>query len=161
MQPPQSQQAPKKKSKLGIGCGVIAAVVILFAIIGIASNSGKSSSTTTSSSGGNSTQAPGKPQTWQTAYTYSGNGSEKTGVITVPDDWKINWTCDPTSFQGIQYNVAIEVDNSDNTVADPIAVNSLCSSTNSSGTTEEHQAGNVYLNVTSEAKWSVVIQELK
>ena len=163
MQPPQPQQAPKKKSKFGIGCGVIAAVVILIAIISIASNSGKSSSTTTSSSGGNSAtqQVPAKPQTWQTTHTYSGSGTKKTETITVPDDWKLQWTCDPTSFNGMNYNVIIAVYNSDGTVADPAAINDMCKQGNTSGETEEHQAGNIYLDVNSEGSWSITIQELK
>ena len=58
MQPPQPQQAPKKKSKLGIGCGVIAAVVILIAIISMANGSKSNTGTiaSTSSTANTSTQ---------------------------------------------------------------------------------------------------------
>ena len=164
VQQPQPQQpVKKKKSKVGLGCGIIAAIVVLGAIVGIA-NSGKSSTTPAPSGGSNSNstqQSPSKPTSWQTTHTYSGNGSQKTETIAVPSDWKILWSCDATSFMGSQYNVAIEVDNSDGTPADPAAVNTICSSSNTSGQTEEHQSGNVYLNVTSEAKWSILVQEQK
>lgn len=161
MQPPQPQQtAPKKKvSKMGIGCGVVAFVVVLAVLIGIA-NGG---STTTTSSGGNSTtsQAPSKPQTWQTTHTYTGNGAKKTETITVGGDWKIQWSCTPSSFMGNSYNVIISVYNSDGTPADYAAVNTMCKDGNTSGETEERTAGNIYLDVNSEGQWTISVLELK
>jgi hypothetical protein len=99
--------------------------------------------------------------TWQTTHTYTGNGIKKTETITVPGDWKLLWTCDPASSYGGSYNVIVEVDNSDGTTADPAAINTICASGNTSGDTEERQAGNVYFSVNSEAAWTLTVQELK
>jgi hypothetical protein len=163
-QPQQTAPQPKKKqSKLAIGCGSLIALVVVIGVISAISSGGKGSSTPVPSGGSNSNstqQSPSKPTSWQTMHTYSGNGNQKTETIAVPNDWKILWSCDATSFMGSQYNVMVEVDNSDGTTAD-LAVNTICSSGNTSGVTEEHQSGNVYLNVTSEAKWSILVQEQK
>lgn len=165
MQPPQQQQPVKKKrTGLKIGCGAVTAIIVLAIIIGVA-NGGKGSTTpaTPSSSGSSNTtqQPPSAPQTWTTTHTYTGSGQKKTETITVPADWKIQWQCDPTSFDGINYNVIIGVDNSDGTMADPAAINDMCKSGNTSGETEERTAGNVYLDVNSEGSWTITIQELK
>lgn len=169
MQQPQPQQTPKKKkSKLAIGCGSIVALVVFIVIISAATHSGSTAPTTPSSTGGtsssnNSTNSapPAAPQTWTTTHTYSGSGQKKTETITVPNDWKIQWQCDPTSFSGMNYNVIIGVDNSDGTYADPVAINDMCKSGNTSGETEERKAGNVYLDVNSEGSWTITVQELK
>jgi hypothetical protein len=108
-----------------------------------------------------STPAPTQPPAkWVTTHTYKGNGSKKTGVISVPDDWKIVWSCDPTSFDNIDFNMIITVYNSDGTYADS-GVNSTCSKTNTHDETEEHQSGNVYLDITSEGSWTIQVQEFK
>lgn len=163
---PMQQQSPKKKNKLAIGCGVVAAVVVLIALISAVSSGGKSSSTTTSSSTDNSSSstknsAPSQSQTWQTTHTYNGNGEKKTETITVGNDWKIQWSCTPSSFMGNTYNVIVSVYNSDGTPADYAAINTMCKDGNTSGETEEHTGGNVYLDVNSEGDWSLTIQELK
>jgi hypothetical protein len=164
--PPQQLQPPKKKKGLAIGCGAIAAIVVLIGIISAVSSGGKSSSTTTSSSTDNSLSsanhsASSQPQTWQTTHTYNGNGEKKTETITVGNDWKIQWSCTPSSFIGNTYNVIVSVYNSDGTPADYAAINTMCKDGNTSGETEEHTGGNVYLDVNSEGDWSITIQELK
>lgn len=143
------------------------AVIVLIGIISAVSNGGKSSSPATpaspdsnSNSSTQQQQAPANPQTWQTTHTYSGNGSKKTETITVGDDWKIQWSCTPGSFDGIDYNVIIMVYNSDATLNDG-AVNTTCKTGNASGESEEHSGGNVYLDITSEGDWAITIQELK
>jgi hypothetical protein len=167
MQQPQQQQAPKKKkNKLAIGCGSVVALVVLIAIISAVNSGGKGSTapTTPSSSGSSNTTnsaPPAAPQTWQTTHTYSGSGNQKTAVFTAADDWKINWTCTPGSFDGMSYNVIVDVDNSDGTPADPAAINATCQASTPSGTTEEHQGGTVYLDIQSESAWTVTVQELK
>jgi len=50
--------------------------------------------------------------------------------------------------------------NSDGTPAD-IAINEICKNGNTKGDTEEHQGGNVYLEVNSEGSWTVQVQELQ
>ena len=169
------QQPPKKKPNplmivlivLGSACILCAACGIIFSAL---ASHGSSASTTASSSnttnGGptsapTATPTPTAAPTWQQTQTFNGNGINKTATFTVGNDWKINWTCDPTSFDNIQYNVIVGVDNADNTPLDPAAINTLCKDGNASGSTEEHQGGTVYLSINSEAAWSITIQELK
>jgi len=156
---------PKKKSKLAMGCATLIVAVVLIGVIAAVSSGGKSStSTATPSSGGDSKSAPAAPSspgTWTTTHTYSGNGSKKTETIPVGNDWKIQWSCTPGSFSGMDYNVIVGVYNSDATPADPAAINAMCKTGNASGETEEHTGGNVYLDINSEGDWAVTIQELK
>ena len=98
---------------------------------------------------------------WTTIQTFQGNGNKKTSTFTVPDDWRIVWSCDPRSFDNIQYNVIIDVYNADGSDLDLGAVNTLCKSGNTTDNTEEHQGGSVYLDIQSEAAWKVQIQVLK
>jgi hypothetical protein len=183
--PPQQPQypqpmPPKKKSRktLFIVIGVIAAVVF-FGCIGasLASQASKPStsqqSSVTQAVQQQPTQAQATPTSipptpkpthapkWTTTHTFSGNGSKKTGYFTVPNDWKLVWKCDPASFYGGQYNVIVGVTGSDGTPIDPAAVNTICKTGNTSDSTEEHQGGQIYLDVTSEGSWTVQVQELK
>ncbi len=151
-------------------------IVALLIVVGIISNVNKGSSTSstdttlTSQSGTNTsnqnsssaqpTTAPTKATTWTTTQTFAGDGTKKTAVFHVGDDWKIVWSCDPTSF-ATQYNVVVMVKNSDGTYADPTAVNTICKTGNTGDSTEEHQGGDIYLDVTSEGVWKIQIQELK
>jgi hypothetical protein len=50
--------------------------------------------------------------------------------------------------------------NSDGSIAD-VAINELCKSGNASGETEEHQGGDIYLDINSEADWTIKVQEFK
>jgi len=115
-----------------------------------------------------STQAPASPTAapkWITTHTFTGNGEmggspdKKTPIFTVGDDWKIIWKCDPNSFGGAPINVAVTVDAPDGTWQP--AINATCNASHTSGETEEHKGGQVYLDVTSEGAWTVQVQELK
>ncbi len=100
------------------------------------------------------------PATWKTTHSFTGSGIKKTAIFMAPDDWKITWSCDPSSFYGSQYNVQVYVYSSDNTPTD-VAVNEICKNGNTSGDTEEHQGGDVYLEINSEGSWKVQVQELQ
>lgn len=103
-----------------------------------------------------------KPLTFQVTHTYTGNGNKKTETFTIAgNDWKVDWSCNPSSSFGGQYNIIVDVNNSDNTPMDPGAINTICSTGNTSGTTEEHQGGTFYLDVQSEAAWTIKIDELQ
>ena len=167
-------QMPKKPKRWP---WIIALIVVFFIGLGIGSGTHSGSDTpvaTTQPGGGTTTQAtsaPAKPTTppkptavpkWVTTHTFTGNGSQKTATFTAPDDWKLNWSCNlATSAMGGQYNVIIDVTSSDGTPLDPGAINTLCKTGNTSGTTEERQGGSVYLDVTSEDNWTITVQELK
>lgn len=129
-------------------------------------------STSTSAQSHTSTSKPATPKptpkptqapTWQVVQTFSGNGTENTANFNPGSDtWKLVWSCDPTSFDGMNYNVMVAVENQDGSDADPEAVNTLCSSGNNSGETiERNMNGTYYLSVNSEAAWTVKIEVLK
>jgi hypothetical protein len=104
--------------------------------------------------------APTHALIWKTTHTFSGNGSKKTGTFTVGDDWRIAWSCNPSSFGGIAYNMIIIVDSPDGNMIDS-GVNSMCKKGNSSDVAEIHTGGQVFLSVTSEGDWTIAVQELK
>lgn len=109
------------------------------------------------------TQAPPSPTAvpkWTTTHSFTGNGIQKTAVFTVADDWKLNWSCTPSSFYGGSYNVQVYVYGSDGSLVD-VAINTICQAGNVSGSTEEHQGGDIYLDMESEGAWTVQVQELK
>ncbi len=174
---PQSQPPlPKKRSILRRPVPLWLLLVLLIVVFAIGDSIGHSETsasttpaTTTASQPASGTPAPTptatatpKPLAWTTTQAYTGNGDKKTGTFVIAgNDWKLLWSCDPASFGG-QYNVIVEIDNSnDNTPMDPGAVNTLCKSGNTSGETEEHQGGTFYMSVTSEAAWTIKLQELK
>src|SRR5579875_761696 len=178
-QPPQQQyppiyrppQPPKKKSKLPIIIGVGAA---------LASQGGTSTKTTTNTSTQSAQQQPTsvpttaptpapttpptptpKPLKWTTVQTFTGNGDKKTAIFDTPVDWKIVWSCNPSSFYGGEYNLIVSVYGSDGSDIDLSAINTICQAGNTSDLTEEHQGGQVYLDIASEGAWTIQIQELK
>lgn len=111
--------------------------------------------------------SPTKPPTptptpkWTTTHTFQGNGTKKTDIFTVSNQWKLFWSCNPSSSFGGSYNVIVAVVGSDGTPIDPGAVNTICSSSNTHDSTDEYQGGDIYLDVTSEAAWTIQVQELK
>lgn len=150
---------------------IVALFVVFFIGFGVG-RSGTGDATTTSTTQVTTTQpdtttapqATSKPapaQKWTTTHTFTGNGPQKTSTFTVPDDWKLLWKCTPSSFDGGSYNVQASVTGSDGTPLDPVAINTICKNGNTSGSTEEHQGGTVYLDVNSEAAWTLTVQELK
>jgi len=167
------QQRPKRHygRNIGIGCGAFAVLVVIL-IIGIAVTEGSGSHSTATSSDTptaqdttapteQATQAPTVALKWTTTQSFSGNGSKKTQIFTVPNDWKIVWKCDPSSSFGGQYNVIVGITASDGSSIDPAAINTICKAGNTGDSTEEHQGGQVYLDIESEGAWSITIQELK
>jgi len=98
---------------------------------------------------------------WVTTQTFTANGSMKTGNFTVPDEWKMQWTCNPASSDLGQYNVIVAVYNADGTPLDPGAFNTICKAGVTSGSTQEHQGGNVYLDIETEGNVTFTVQEFK
>lgn len=159
------------------GVAVIGLVVLcmLCGLISTALNQGGGASAA-GQTGGTTTQATHAPKAtntpkatatpthtpkWTTVQTFQGNGTKKTATFSVPDNWKIVWSCDPNSFDGSQFNVIVSVYNDDGTPLDYAAVNTMCSSSNTGDSTQEHQGGSVYLDIDSEGSWTVQVQVLK
>jgi len=166
-QPMYPQQPAPKKSRKGlwIGLGVIVLAIALCGVIAssLAKSTPSTDTTSVTSTGQQATHpanTPAHTAKWTTTRTFSGNGSKKTATFSVPDDWKIIWKCDHSSFQGLDYNMIIMVYNSDGSLADS-GVNTTCKSNYTHDETEIHTAGTVYLDITSEGAWSIQVQELK
>ncbi len=167
-QPMYQPPPPKKRSRtwLWIVLGVLAVLLLgcvgIVALVTSAAKTGTSTIATTIATTVPTTAAktPAGQKNWTTTQTFTGSGSKKTGVFSVPADWKINWTCKPSSFTGNQYNLVIFVYNSDNTLADS-GVNTICKAGNISDSTEIHTSGQVYLNIISEGDWTIQVQESK
>ena len=168
-QPMYQPPPPKKRSRawLWIVLGVLA--VLLLGCIGIVAlvtsaakttNTGTLATTIATTVPTTAARTPAGQKNWTTTQNFTGSGSKKTGIFSVPADWKINWTCKPSSFTGNQYNLVIFVYNSDNTLADS-GVNTICKAGNTSDSTEIHTSGQVYLNIISEGDWTIQVQEPK
>jgi len=177
MPPPPPPRPPKKKANPWLILGIIAAVLIIGAAINNTTRSSPSAQATPTADtvlatdtptdtpvptatldASIPTSTPAPPPKWTTTHTFTGNGIKKTAIFSVPDDWKILWSCKANSFYGSQYNVQVYVYNSDSSIQD-IAINELCKTGNTSGETEEHQSGDIYLEINSEAAWTVQVQE--
>ncbi len=104
-----------------------------------------------------------QPPKWTTVQKFSGNGTKKTGNFTVPDSWQILWSCDNTGQNyGIDGVMYISVYGSDGTPIDPAAVSGTCKAGKvTKDSTEEHQGGQVYLDINSSLSWTIQVQVLK
>jgi hypothetical protein len=102
---------------------------------------------------------PTQPPKWTTVQRFSGNGIKKTAIFSVPDDWKILYSCIGGDFGGY---LGVTVYDSHATYVDQ-AVNAMCKagSKATTGETEEHQAGSVYLDINGTGDWSLQVQVLK
>lgn len=102
--------------------------------------------------------------TFTTTHTFTGNGTKKTETFTVGSDWKIIYSCNgmiaSVATDGI---LSVSVYGSDGSIVDPAAINATCKSGSAltKGETEEHQGGQVYLDINGTGDWTVTVQELK
>ena len=168
MQPPPKARPPKKQPPWAwlIG-GILVGTIFGYAIHvpGASSFAPATSTTPVAQATSQPTHAavtptPTHTPKWTTVQTFNGSGSKHTATFTAPADWKILWTCNPASF-AIPYNVIIEVDNASDGSTLDLPVNTTCKAGNTSDSSEEHQGGSVFLNVTSEGDWTIQVQELK
>lgn len=157
--------------------GLLGGIISQSSSAGNGTPSATTSSNTSSSSNSSSaqptaaptqaaTQAPTPTPTpthtpkWTTTQTFTGNGNKTTQTFTVGSDWKILWSCDPSSFYGGEYNIIVSVYGSDGTLID-LPVNTICKTGNTSDYSEEHQGGSIYLEIDSEGSWKLQVQELQ
>src|SRR6266568_628620 len=165
---PPPGQPPKKRRRWPIF--LLIGALLLCVIIGVAvAASPKPTSTTTTSAtsttaGSTATPVPTKASTpasqqkWTTVRTFSGSSSKKTPFFTVPDDWRLNWTCHGGEFGG---NLTATIYGSGNAYVD-LPINATCPAGKTvSDTTEEHQGGSIYLDISALSDWTIMIQELK
>jgi hypothetical protein len=144
---------------------VIITVVLLLALASCGTDTGTTGSPaatqapTSAPASPTATPKPTQAPKWTTVQHFSGNGTKKTQIFSVPDDWKILWSCTGGDYGGV---LVVTVYDNTNAYIDG-AVNATCKagSTPTTGETEEHQAGSIYLSVDSTGDWSVQVQALK
>jgi hypothetical protein len=111
------------------------------------------------------TTQPSAQAKWTTVQTITGNGSKKTAIFTVPDDWKILYSCTYQNIDGVTGDGALSVSvyGSDGSIIDPGAIYATCKNgvAKTTGETEEHQGGQVYLDINGTVDWTIQVQELK
>ncbi len=108
------------------------------------------------------TPTPTHTPKWTTVQTFNGSGNKKTAIFNTSNDWKIIWSCNPASAYLGEYNLTVDVVNSDGTPLDYGAINEICKAGNTTNSTEEHQGGQVYLDIQSDGgTWTIQVQELK
>jgi hypothetical protein len=177
--PPQyyqqfQQPPPKKKSKAWLWIVLGVAALLVCSCIGFAAVSASQQQNTSitspvdTSSASNPTSAPTQAPaqgTWTPTHTFTGNGTKKTEIFTVSNDWKILYTCTFQDIGGVTADgaLALTVYGADNSIIDPAAVDATCKQgvAMTKGETEEHQGGQVYLSITGTGDWTITIQELK
>src|SRR5450755_3455691 len=74
---------------------------------------------------------------WVTVQTFANKGSRKTPVFTVPDNWRIVWSCNIALHNNRSYNVIIHA-NTANNVLLYNSVEAICSKNNTHSVTELH-----------------------
>jgi hypothetical protein len=138
--------------------------LIAIALVSCGETAGAPTTTTGTTPTAQATQAPTAAPKWTTVQTVTGNGSKKTAIFTAPSDWKILWSCKGDNIGGTAVDgvLVVTVYGSDNTPVD-VAVNATCkgTATATTGETEEHQGGSVYLDVNGTGDWTLQVQELK
>jgi hypothetical protein len=114
------------------------------------------------------TTKPKQPTTsakWTTVQTITGNGSKKTAVFSAPNDWKILYSGTYQIIGGVTGDgvLSVSVYGSDGTIIDPSAIYATSKNgvAKTTGETEEHQGGQVYLDVRGTGDWTIQVQELK
>jgi hypothetical protein len=95
---------------------------------------------------------------WTIAQTFTGTGAQKTEIFTVPRDYKIVWACYGI-FGGSDGLLYVNVMDANNSFVDSSAVNANCpGGTITTGSTEEHQRGKIYLAMQAAGDWTVEVQ---
>ncbi len=187
---PVRPPAPKDLLLFTILSTAVAIIAILFliivAILALSQTSSSSGSTlgTTTAPMTQATQLAVQPQnqptgsltraptpvptpmlTWTTMQTFTGNGNQKTVIFNTLDDWKILYTCTYQDIDGVTADstFTISVYNADGSVADPAAIDVTCKNgiAETTGETEEHQEGQVYLSIYATGGWTIEVEEMK
>lgn len=92
----------------------------------------------------------------------TGNGDKKTEDFTVSGkSQSLAWSCDPSSFYGGSYNLMVDVyDSTSKQEVDFGTVNTICQAGNASDTTTLRlNPGTYYLDITSEAAWTITVTD--
>jgi hypothetical protein len=174
----QPAPAPKRKMPLWVkvaigafvGCFAFCGFVGL--LVGVGANGGTSTTATatvqrtqvpTAKPSVKAPVIPESPKSWVVVAAFTGNGNQHTGSFRVSaQDWRLLWVGNPATFFGSSYNIMASVLTLDGSYADFGAINAICSPSNRTGSTEEHNLpGTFYLDISSEAAWTFKIEVYK
>lgn len=135
-------------------------IVVFLAGRSISNGSANTSSSTTTQASSSSGGTTNPSANGSATHKYQGNGNLKTDPITITSNtWQMNWTCDPNSFDGIQWNFLVSLYNTDGSVLEYYTINELCSPGIKFGSKTESQDGTFYLEIIAEGSWTLTIQE--
>jgi hypothetical protein len=161
--PPAPTPAPKKKSKVGLVVGILAAVIALCCgggiIAAVASSKSKPTATSSPASGpgagattGAGTQAAAPPAAAKTLLTLKGSGIKKSAIFTTGAEWTLAYTFD---CKGTSGNFIVTAYDGSGGLQD-ILVNQL--EKKGADNTPVHGApGAHYLELNSECAWTVTV----
>ncbi len=128
----------------------------LFILIGALLACGRSTNVTSDTS--STSVHTGK---WITTHTWSGTGNKRTGIITVPDYWKITYTCYGDTVAGTRVDGSLAITlYQKNFTQIGLPINEACK-VKTTDSIYEHTPGAIYFDITVLGPWSMQIQELK
>ncbi|MBA2394731.1 MAG: hypothetical protein H0V70_18550 [Ktedonobacteraceae bacterium] len=128
-------------------------ILTLFILIGALLACGKSTDYTPS--------APVRTGKWTITHKWIGTGDKKTGIITVPDYWKITYTCYGDTIAGTRVDGALAITlYQKNFTQIGLPIDEACK-VKTSDSIYEHTPGAIYFDITVLGPWSIQIQELK
>lgn len=130
----------------------------LFILIGALLACGKSTNIT-----GYTPSASVHTGKWTITHTWTGTGDKKTGIITVPNDWKITYTCYGATIAGTRVDGSLAITlYQKNFTQIGLPINEACK-VKTTDSIYEHTPGatHIYFDITVLGPWSIQIQELK
>ncbi len=109
------------------------------------------------------TSTPTPPATlkWTTVQSFKGSNSGDTPPFNVPNDWRLVWGCNPSSFFANTYNLIVDIGTPGGPPVRTSAVNVICQAGHTGDVVQQHQGGTIFLHVTSEGSWTLQVQVLK
>ncbi len=142
---------------------IVAIILVSFGIWHVASSSASYASTsaktsTTTASTPLPTATPTPQRIWNTFLTVSGgNGTKNTQKFKVPADWQFTWSC--KGVDGVDGGLYIVIYNANGSLYNAGAQVTCLATKQVIGSAEEHQSGDVYLNINGNGPWTVTVQK--
>jgi hypothetical protein len=99
-----------------------------------------------------------KPGQWRTTYTFSGNDSHQTVPFRVGHCWRLVWTCDPATVEGLACIAVRKVDVADGR-SGAGGMQIVREQLTTSSVYEIYGGGQVCLHIISSGAWRAQVQE--
>lgn len=99
---------------------------------------------------------------WTTTQTFTAAGNKETSTFTVASsEWKLVWSCNPSSSAFGEYNVIVRIYDADDTSVNKLVINEICKVGNAQGETEIRRSGNFYFDIIATGEYTLKVQELE